>query len=151
MERSAAATTTARSSRAGGPSPGREIGIFGDSHIARSGRDEHHDLHPAVAAGPHRILRVRDDLRQLRKTYGAFAGIIVLLFWLWITSYAVLLGAEINAGAEQQTIADTTRGPAELLGQRNARQSRLHTAALLLRPVGLVAGPPTSCPSLAAR
>ena len=44
------------------------------------------------------------------KTYGVFAGIIVLLFWLWITSYAVLLGAEINAEAEQQTAADTTKG-----------------------------------------
>ena len=54
------------------------------------------------------------------KTYGVFAGIIVLLFWLWITSYAVLLGAEINAEAEQQTAADTTRGPEEPLGQRNA-------------------------------
>lgn len=54
------------------------------------------------------------------KTYGVFAGIIVLLFWLWITSYAVLLGAEINAEAEKQTAADTTRGPAEPLGQRDA-------------------------------
>ena len=54
------------------------------------------------------------------KTYGVFAGIIVLLFWLWITSYAVLLGAEINAEAEQQTAADTTKGPAEPIGQRNA-------------------------------
>jgi membrane protein len=54
------------------------------------------------------------------KTYGVFAGIIVLLFWLWITSYAVLLGAEINAEAEQQTVADTTTGPAEPLGERNA-------------------------------
>jgi membrane protein len=54
------------------------------------------------------------------KTYGVFAGIIVLLFWLWITSYAILLGAEINAEAEQQTATDTTKGPAEPLGQRNA-------------------------------
>ena len=54
------------------------------------------------------------------KTYGVFAGIIVLLFWLWITSYAVLLGAEINAEAEQQTVADTTRGQAQPLGERNA-------------------------------
>nr|WP_300144910.1 YihY/virulence factor BrkB family protein [Propionicimonas sp.] len=35
------------------------------------------------------------------KTYGALAGVIVLLLWLWITSYAVLLGAEINAEAER--------------------------------------------------
>jgi membrane protein len=54
------------------------------------------------------------------KTYGALAGIVVLLFWLWITSYAVLLGAEINAESEQQTIADTTKGPTEPLGQRGA-------------------------------
>jgi membrane protein len=54
------------------------------------------------------------------KTYGVFAGVIVLLFWLWITSYAVLLGAEINAESEQQTAADTTIGPAEPIGQREA-------------------------------
>jgi membrane protein len=54
------------------------------------------------------------------KTYGVFAGIIVLLFWLWITSYAILLGAEINAEAEQQTAADTTSGPAEPMGRRGA-------------------------------
>ena len=35
---------------------------------------------------------------------------MVLLFWLWITAYAVLLGAEINAEAEQQTARDTTKG-----------------------------------------
>ncbi|GAB3918529.1 ribonuclease [Microlunatus endophyticus] len=54
------------------------------------------------------------------KTYGAVAGIVVLLFWLWITSYAVLLGAEINAESEQQTIADTTRGEPRPLGERDA-------------------------------
>ncbi|WP_114558201.1 YihY/virulence factor BrkB family protein [Desertihabitans aurantiacus] len=54
------------------------------------------------------------------KTYGVFAGIIVLLLWLWITSYAVLLGAEINAEAEQQTAKDTTRGPEQPMGDRDA-------------------------------
>jgi len=54
------------------------------------------------------------------KTYGALAGIVVLLFWLWITCYAILLGAEINAESEQQTAADTTKGPSEPLGQRGA-------------------------------
>jgi membrane protein len=54
------------------------------------------------------------------KTYGAFAGIIVLLFWLWLTAYAILLGAEINAETEQQTVKDTTKGPEEPLGQRGA-------------------------------
>ncbi len=54
------------------------------------------------------------------KTYGSLAGVVVLLLWLWITTYAVLLGAEINAEAEQQTVKDTTRGPERPLGQRGA-------------------------------
>lgn len=54
------------------------------------------------------------------KTYGAFAGIIVTLLWLWITAYAILLGAEINAEAEQQTGTDTTKGPDRPRGQRHA-------------------------------
>jgi membrane protein len=54
------------------------------------------------------------------KTYGAVAGIVVMLFWLWITSYAILLGAEINAEAEQQTAKDSTRGPEQPLGRRGA-------------------------------
>ena len=54
------------------------------------------------------------------KTYGAIAGIVVMLFWLWITAYAILLGAEINAESEQQTVKDTTKGPEAPLGQREA-------------------------------
>ncbi len=54
------------------------------------------------------------------KTYGALAGIVILLLWLFITSYAILLGAEINAESEQQTAADTTKGPAQPMGQRDA-------------------------------
>jgi membrane protein len=54
------------------------------------------------------------------KTYGAIAGIVILLLWLFITAYAILLGAEINAESEQQTIKDTTRGPAQPIGSRDA-------------------------------
>jgi membrane protein len=54
------------------------------------------------------------------KTYGALASVVVLLFWLWITAYAILLGAEINAESEQQTAKDSTRGPERPLGQRGA-------------------------------
>ena len=54
------------------------------------------------------------------KTYGVFAGIVVLLLWLWLTMYAILLGAEINAESEQQTTADTTKGEEEPLGERRA-------------------------------
>lgn len=54
------------------------------------------------------------------KTYGALAGIVVLLMWLWLTSYAVLFGAEVNAETERQTLVDTTVGPHRPVGQRGA-------------------------------
>jgi membrane protein len=52
--------------------------------------------------------------------YGSLAGVVVLLMWLWLSAYAILLGAEINAESEQQTIRDTTKGPEEPLGTRGA-------------------------------
>lgn len=61
-----------------------------------------------------------DNFGSYGKTYGALAGVVVLLLWLWITMFVVLLGAEINAEAEQQTIKDTTVGKAKPLGQRGA-------------------------------
>ena len=35
-------------------------------------------------------------------TYGAIAGVIVFLVWLWITNLAMLLGAEFNAEIERE-------------------------------------------------
>ena len=54
------------------------------------------------------------------ETYGALAGVVLLMLWLWLTSYAILLGAEINAEAEEQTVKDTTTGPERPLGSRGA-------------------------------
>ena len=34
-------------------------------------------------------------------TYGALAGVVVFLVWLWITNIAMLLGAELNAEVER--------------------------------------------------
>jgi membrane protein len=61
-----------------------------------------------------------DNFGSYGETYGALAGVAVMLLWLWITAFVVLLGAEINAEAEQQTIKDTTVGPTEPLGERGA-------------------------------
>jgi len=54
------------------------------------------------------------------KTYGALAGVVVLLLWLWITNLMVLVGAEINSELEQQTVKDTTQGEPRPLGERGA-------------------------------
>ena len=54
------------------------------------------------------------------KTYGAIAGVIVLMLWLYLTCYLILLGAEINSEAEHQTAQDTTQGPPQPMGERDA-------------------------------
>ncbi|MCL3860502.1 YihY/virulence factor BrkB family protein [Actinotalea sp. K2] len=59
-------------------------------------------------------------LGRYAETYGALAGVVVLQIWMWLTSMAVLFGAEINAEAEHQTDADTTVGPDRPRGARGA-------------------------------
>jgi membrane protein len=61
-----------------------------------------------------------DKFGSYDKTYGAIAGVIVLMLWLYLTCYLVLLGAEINSETEHQTAYDTTEGPARPMGERNA-------------------------------
>ncbi|WP_229672954.1 YihY/virulence factor BrkB family protein [Salipiger pallidus] len=55
-----------------------------------------------------------------QETFGSLAGVIILLFWLWISAYVILLGAEINAEMEAQTTHDTTTGKDMPRGTRGA-------------------------------
>jgi membrane protein len=61
-----------------------------------------------------------NNFGSYNKTYGAIAGVIVLMLWLYLTCYLVLLGAEINSEAEHQTARDTTKGEPEPMGSRDA-------------------------------
>jgi membrane protein len=57
------------------------------------------------------------------ETYGALAGVIVLMLWLFLTSFIVLFGAEINSETEHQTAKDTTEGPEKPMGERGAEMA----------------------------
>jgi membrane protein len=54
------------------------------------------------------------------QTLGVLGTVMLLLTWSYVTAFAVLLGAELNAELERQTSCDTTTGPARRLGQRGA-------------------------------
>jgi membrane protein len=53
-------------------------------------------------------------------TYGSLGAVVVLLMWLYVSAYALLLGASVNAEIERQLARDTTTGPAKPLGRRGA-------------------------------
>jgi membrane protein len=62
-------------------------------------------------------------------TYGALSSVIVLLTWLYLSSYVLLFGAELNSEVEHQTARDTTaKGGDKPLGARGA-WSADHVAA----------------------
>lgn len=57
---------------------------------------------------------------NFNETYGSLSAVIVLLLWLSLTAFVILLGAEVNAETEHQTVQDSTRGPERPLGERGA-------------------------------
>jgi membrane protein len=61
-----------------------------------------------------------DNFGKYNQTYGTLAAVIILLLWLFLSAFAVLLGAEIDAEIERQTARDTTTGPERPMGQRDA-------------------------------
>jgi membrane protein len=68
------------------------------------------------------------NFASYNETYGTLGGVIILLMWLWLSSYVVMLGAELNSELELQTVHDTTTGPERPRGQRQAYVAD-HTAS----------------------
>jgi membrane protein len=52
--------------------------------------------------------------------YGSLGAVVVAMMWLWLSAFAVLLGAELNAELELQTRKDTTAGQPKPMGERGA-------------------------------
>lgn len=53
-------------------------------------------------------------------TYGALGALIAFMIWIWISIVILIVGAEINAELEHQTMKDSTTGPPRPLGERGA-------------------------------
>lgn len=47
------------------------------------------------------------------RTYGSFAGVAILIFWMYLTALAVLTGAEVNAEIARQAAAEAGASPPE--------------------------------------
>ncbi len=53
-------------------------------------------------------------------TYGSLGAVVVLLTWMYLSSYILLFGAELNSELEHQTAKDTTSGVPLPMGSRGA-------------------------------
>src|SRR5215467_9097065 len=60
---------------------------------------------------------------NFNETYGSLGAVIGFMTWLWISAIVILLGAELNAEMEHQTVRDTTTGAPKPLGMRGARMA----------------------------
>ncbi|SDY62760.1 YihY/virulence factor BrkB family protein [Citreimonas salinaria] len=63
------------------------------------------------------------NIASYQPTYGALAGVVILLLYIWLTAFVVLLGALLNAEMEHQSARDTTRGPVRPMGERDAQMA----------------------------
>lgn len=57
---------------------------------------------------------------NFNELYGSLGAVVALLLWFWLSTFSVLVGAELNGEMERQTRCDTTVGEPKPMGQRGA-------------------------------
>jgi membrane protein len=57
---------------------------------------------------------------RYNETYGTLGAIVVVMLWLYLTALMIIIGAELNAELERQTVRDSTTGAARPMGERDA-------------------------------
>ena len=53
-------------------------------------------------------------------TYGTLGALIGFMVWTWISVNILIVGAELDAELEHQTLCDSTTGPPQPIGERGA-------------------------------
>jgi len=61
-----------------------------------------------------------ENFGSYNKTYGSLGAIIAFMFWIWLSTIVILVGAELNEETEHQTVRDTTTGRPKPMGARGA-------------------------------
>jgi membrane protein len=57
---------------------------------------------------------------KYNETYGSLAAVVIMLLWLYLSTYVVLMGAELNSEIEFQTALDPTEESDRPRGKRGA-------------------------------
>jgi membrane protein len=60
------------------------------------------------------------NLANFQATYGSLGAFMGFLVWIWLSALVVLIGAELNAQMEHQTLKDTTISDDRPMGERGA-------------------------------
>ena len=93
-----------------GPEPRAEAAAARRARRRRGGRD--------LDRGGRALRGLREPVGSYNKAWGSLAAVIIFLTWLWLSSVALLLGAEVNKEAERE--AEEGPGP----GRRRATTGR---------------------------
>jgi membrane protein len=57
---------------------------------------------------------------SFNRTYGSLGAVFGFMTWMWLSTAVLLVGAELNAEVEHQTLKDSTTGPPRPMGRRGA-------------------------------